>query len=1344
MQQDMTVSIKDRKFSSRAMKRTLILVFALVLGIVTVLASLLNAMAFDLLRAGFANTRFDSYEITTAEVNGGLFGGFFISNLSLRDKRTNQNIISMDTLFAKVDLFKLMAGELQVSWARIDRLKVSAPGLREMIARKDLQKAFSGASGSLLDSLVLKNIHFYELSFDSPLELYLTEDQIEWFEDYMEPGFTPRFFGELDWREQKLSLNAHLSSKSPGPRPLSLDFTLDTKNMVGQIVLKAEGVSLEELIRFKQPIDGEIRMQTSLNFALDPNRFESPHVFTSPAGDLFYYTLQGESEGEFSVLQIGDIVASKVLLQGHWNHFAATLKHGSMEILGTQILASGHWKQDDKPRFVVVVPGIEVSELLHSLEFTEISHRIRGQISLDLEWDGETVDLGRIQIQNLKFDSYDLTLGSVNVLNLNPYLAGDDQDLIFVMDQFSAPWFAGTKLHGSLNEQNLKLSAVINQLDMNLLKQIFPEWLEEIKGKVQAGLEVDFDLNSREFSWKSQGRISEIDCKEVNLESFNFNLDGNLEEFQLRGDLHLGDKSQVLLQGRFSHRAGNMNLFMPVLDMKLLERYAPEIEFSGKLVDVKAEVILWPDAEFRLKSRAQGLDLEGVIFEDAALEMAYRQGRYWIKLLDKSLRVNLTQKDDGFDFLITETNLARLAMPFLPPGFLRLDGGEIGLEGFWSSQGAKIVLKRLKLGIGSNELTLNRQANLVYGRDNSLSGGLGLSLTQGKNQKPAELNLNLSKDQIVLNVKGLKTQNLTTQVQADLNMDLVVHHPLDSIARQMYTSMNLTNVNLLIQEKPIFVDQFSFIGRVDSRQVNIENALIRRLSSQVQIQGVVPLPNQTGPFQIAFKVPKTDMKLLKPLLPDQILNLEGNLDLDMSVFGSLDNPEYSGRVRIENARFGIFYDQQEFNLESVFLEADIVSSLMRIVSFKTRVKETDLALRGEANLKDSKLRLTGAAYQSAFSLGWLKLDGPEIQNLIVGGTVLNPIIQGIVNYREGVFFYEEFVRHLSDTTDMGKFRFPKTWSVDLSVLKPKGKSLLKAEFFQAELEPSFVLSWKQNQLSLDGSVMALKGRIDLARNRFDIDQGSNIKFVPKMVSETSPKKNLWESQRFENASMVDKLSLMWQEKLPVGIGATKTTTSGSFPFDTILNVRAFARSFGSNLELSLSGPMSDLRPLILADGRALSTEEWLKVLAPSRPGASSALPASKRLSAREEEEQMSNQVASTIEDQLLGKHFEGILGEIFKLDGFRLQSNYLGSQAGALDGSRLRLGTSLGDGVDVIHEQETSRGGLIRNRTQLEFHLNEKVDLILERTREVDRENLDLKSSSESDFQFGVKHKIRF
>ncbi|MBW7875583.1 MAG: hypothetical protein H3C47_06330 [Candidatus Cloacimonetes bacterium] len=1325
------------------MKRTLILVFALILGIFTVLASLLNAMAFDLLKAGFANTRFDSYEISTAEVNGGLFGGFFITNLSLKEKNSQQSIISMDTLFAKVDLFKLIAGELSVSWARIDRLKVSAPGLRDMIARKDLQKAFSGTSGSLLDSLVLKNIHFYELSFDSPHELYLTDEQIEWFEDYMEPGFTPRFVGELDWREQRLSVNAHLSTKSPGPRPLNMDFTLDTKNMVGQIVLQAKGVSLEELIRFRQPIDGEISMQTSLNFALDPNRFESPHVFTSPAGDLFYYTLQGESEGEFSVLQIGDVVASKVLLQGHWNHKEATLKHGSMEILGTQILASGQWKQDDKPRFVVVVPGIEVSELLHSLEFSDISHRVRGQISMDLQWDGETVDLGKIQIQNLKFDDFDLQLGEVHLLNLNPYLAGEDQDLVFLMEQFSAPWFSGTKLNGSLNENHLKLSALINQLDMGLLSRILPESAGAVKGEIQAGLEVSFDLNSREFTWKSQGRISKIECREVELDSMNFMLEGNLDEAELRGDLRLLDKSQILLTGKFSELAGELNLFTPILDFKWFKPYVPEVEFSGQLVDLKADVSLWPESGFRLKSRAQALDLEGIRLDDAALEMAYRQGKYWMKLMDRSLRINLVQKADGIDFSMAETNLARLAMPFLPQGFLRLDGGEIALDGFFGSNGSQIILKRFKLGIGSNELILNRQSQLVYGLDNTLSGGLGLSLTQGRNQPSADLDMVLGKDQIVLNVRGLKTQNLTTQLQADLNMDLVMTHPLDSLKRQLNTTMTLTNVNLFIQDKPVFVDEFRFAGQVNSQQIKIDKSIIRRLSSQIQIHGIAPLPKQTGPLQLAIKIPKTDMKFFKPLLPDQVLNLDGTIDLDMTVSGSFEKPDFAGRVKIENGSLGILYNQESLNLSSVFLDAGVLSSIMDIREFKTRVKDTDLLLRGKIDLWEKTLRLTGGAAQAALNLGWLKLEGPEILNLSVGGTVFSPVIQGIVNYRDGVFLYEEFVRHLAEPTHQGQFRFPKDWTVDLSILKPKGKSLLRAEFFQAELEPSFILSWKKDQLVLDGSVMAIKGRIDLARNRFDLDQGSNLKFVPRVVSDAgTEKKNLWESRQFAKASVVDKLSLMWQERFPVG--QRGQNVNSSYPFETVLNVRAFARNFGSNLELSLSGPISDLRPLILADGRALSGEEWLKVLAPSRPGASSVLPAKKRLSAREEEEQMSEQVASTIEEQLLGKHFESILGEIFKLDGFRLQSNYLGSQAGALDGSRLRLGTSLGEGVDVIHEQETSRGGLIRNRTQLEFHLNEKVDLILERSSEVDRENLDLKSNSEKDFQFGVKHKIRF
>ena len=119
---------------------------------------------------------------------------------------------------------------------------------------------------------------------------------------------------------------------------------------------------------------------------------------------------------------------------------------------------------------------------------------------------------------------------------------------------------------------------------------------------------------------------------------------------------------------------------------------------------------------------------------------------------------------------------------------------------------------------------------------------------------------------------------------------------------------------------------------------------------------------------------------------------------------------------------------------------------------------------------------------------------------------------------------------------------------------------------------------------------------------------------------------------------------------------------------------------------------------------------------------------------------VSGQISATLEDQVLGRPFENLLGSLFDFQEVSLEPNFLGNQSGL---GRFRMGTRLSKDLILTHEQENREFGS-KKQTRLELKLDEELGLIFKREQTVDRPFDLFQGDIEKDFQFGFERRLKF
>ena len=255
--------------SSRERRRGLILAFAFVIGILVIGGSLINSLAFDLIERGFREARLPGCKIVGAEVAGSVLTGFLISDLKLLSEESSREILVIEAAYLRLGLTDLLRGEVVVDFARISGVRSSAAEFRRLLALKEIQDAVtSSTKNSLLGELKLRNVQFRGLRIAEPLELFLSEEQLLAADSNLRLIADPVFDGSLDLSGGRFGLRARLRSGKDKESSLQLSMLLDARRLVGEALVEAGGVHVDELISWQgQKVPGTLAMEARLAFS---------------------------------------------------------------------------------------------------------------------------------------------------------------------------------------------------------------------------------------------------------------------------------------------------------------------------------------------------------------------------------------------------------------------------------------------------------------------------------------------------------------------------------------------------------------------------------------------------------------------------------------------------------------------------------------------------------------------------------------------------------------------------------------------------------------------------------------------------------------------------------------------------------------------------------------------------------------------------------------------------------------------------------------------------------------------------------------------------------------------
>ena len=267
-----------------------------------------------------------------------------------------------------------------------------------------------------------------------------------------------------------------------------------------------------------------------------------------------------------------------------------------------------------------------------------------------------------------------------------------------------------------------------------------------------------------------------------------------------------------------------------------------------------------------------------------------------------------------------------------------------------------------------------------------------------------------------------------------------------------------------------------------------------------------------------------------------------------------------------------------------------------------------------------------------------------------------------------------------------------------------------------------------------------------------------IRFIPReqklnyhlllMLRESTP---VWSSGDFQLQSVTDKLQTMWERDYTNESAMTGKLAwyEGDKTFDTRLNLRAVTEVGKRKVFLALNGPLETMDYSLNSDDENLGKNDVLKLLASRGIGSSNMAVAvsrdadgtnSFRVGDQDDEQLLSGQISATLEDQVLGRPFENLLGSLFDFQEVSLEPNFLGNQNGL---GRFRMGTRLSKDIILTHEQENREFGS-KKQTRLELKLDEELGLIFKREQTVDRPFDLFQGDIEKDFQFGFERRLKF
>ena len=792
----------------------------------------------------------------------------------------------------------------------------------------------------------------------------------------------------------------------------------------------------------------------------------------------------GELNADFgSVTFAGKLDLGEMLAEGADNKLDLDLNIASLN--ASQVLELFAEKQD-----------VEEQKDLDETVSKILDANIGGQLNVKGEWSQDKPMDTKIEVANLS-----LTGSDVGELNLSGPIEITPSDLHYDLNTK----FVNTDLAFLLRDDNYKSSINLN-LDLkgtypfeddfldgftgSVLGEILPSTLGGLDiedGKVQASYDNNIlnikslAVNSDPLTIKASGNLSNENSKGIkyNIDVKDLSVLSNfIDNFDLRGFL----KIDGVLKGDFERPRLILNAKgSDFIDSK------ESIKISS--FDLSGDSFLsYENPKLKVKGKIKGADINGQRIKSASFNAASKG-----ELIDGSLNIlGLSNAKYNVDFRITQLDEieSKLEINNIKLNFQK--------EALQNKAPVLVSIFQDKISISSFNL---------YHKDNYIIGAVDLDYDGGLKGKLELKQLNLNDVSQLLNLYFPLNGQLTGQIDLDTSLkypDIKANLIARDLELMSFTSDQLL-LNLLVSKNGV---DFKL-------DVNDKSEKILTANGKANID--LSSPNLAESYKkatidLSVRSDGVDISPIAAFNPE-LQRIAGNLKIDVSAFGTGENPNVSGKIEVDDVKFKIFSLRNEIKIPHAVMDLQGIYAILQPTIIDSG--EGEGIFEGRVDLRDlsyiAKGTLNGLLMKSNPDDVTANLDGDiDVKGqgfkAFINGKIIARNVKAIVpekptKYIENIQFVDNRRIQVDEFIFTGKppeDYFIEYIAMDLDVEIPDN-SWIKGS--GASIEVHGKLKVKKNygeMYVVSGSIEVIRGDYHFMGKLFNIESGT-VSFRGKEV-----------------------------------------------------------------------------------------------------------------------------------------------------------------------------------------------------------------------------------------------------
>ncbi|WP_246163304.1 translocation/assembly module TamB domain-containing protein [Sphingobacterium humi] len=314
----------------------------------------------------------------------------------------------------------------------------------------------------------------------------------------------------------------------------------------------------------------------------------------------------------------------------------------------------------------------------------------------------------------------------------------------------------------------------------------------------------------------------------------------------------------------------------------------------------------------------QGFNLENLTITENADQKAFSLDLTADKLFlsdsifVRDIEINNMLSNDSLLFSIRGANEADL-------NYLRLNGD----IHFAHNKPAYIHFNKSAIIINQEAWSLNTDAEMRVSKGKFYLNNLIASQGQQKvvfngvlSNEDDQLNVNFSR----FNLHSLAAilRPIGIRLDGELNGDIEVH----SVFKKPYLSANVQTTPLVYNQIPI--GQLKLLADFDpaSKQANLDIQLLDELNKGLTLKGTYQIGQTDQELNLSGKLNELELILFQPFVRNLTSQLQGKMNADIQIGGTLRHPLFNGIARIQQASFVVNYLKTPYvlNNQSVLLD----------------------------------------------------------------------------------------------------------------------------------------------------------------------------------------------------------------------------------------------------------------------------------------------------------------------------------------------------------------------------------------------------------------------------------------